>query len=684
MRDSTFDQFLPRHIFRGERAIIPRALVERKMAKIEQKAESEMMKIINKEFERILEQADRALDNNDLSTLLSLDWNIGVSLQKAIFDLWESAWGLGESHGLESQRNTVPPTLKNAALTERYSMFAEIDPALIGSIRNLFNVKPTGIQNTPAEQAVLRRVINLAGNYSDDVIKKLKGDLISAILPQEKTGAPISRKELVEKIQGTLNTTKARATTIARTETTNAYNQGRMETYARSNLVTHVRFLAISDDRTTDICLSRNGMVMPLSDPALVTENTPPLHFNCRSVLSPLMPSVSRAHAEMVNDPARQPDDRKLTPLPAGWGSGDSTVSAAPVEPIEEKVDQPVEIVEEVIEQPIQEVTEENTNPSLKDSVMDFDIASEKENLATMKASDTGFGDPKYDIKNFVEYNEAKILVEGNNPEAIPSNKKDIQNAIRSGLVPHDSLLGDIKLTKADQKLLAENKIKLADAKKQIEEAEKILDKKSVSDPSKWKPTMTREEADAYFGDNNYFGTQSFWHGNSKSVTESIRTEGAQPERNKRGAYGKGVYAGSSKAIGLTYGNPHTGDTELLEMRIFSKNPYIVDSAKMKELTEDALEVNGYSNDLRVLMKANGYDSIYVKDIGYIVALDKEQVVVVDSAKPSKKDATGIEYNNLEGNIVSKFQNDMAKLESSPRDFGMDLINHFESEDDFF
>ena len=45
-----------------------------------------------------------------------------------------------------------------------------------------------------------------------------------------------------------------------------------------------VEFSAIMDDRTTEICSSRHGLVMRLDD-ARLAENTPPCHVNCRSML---------------------------------------------------------------------------------------------------------------------------------------------------------------------------------------------------------------------------------------------------------------------------------------------------------------------------------------------------------------------------------------------------------------
>jgi len=75
---------------------------------------------------------------------------------------------------------------------------------------------------------------------------------------------------------------------IARTNATSAFNQGRLETFRQAgDFVKFVQFLAILDSRTTDICESRNGRLLRLDSPELA-DNTPPLHYQCRSVLSPV------------------------------------------------------------------------------------------------------------------------------------------------------------------------------------------------------------------------------------------------------------------------------------------------------------------------------------------------------------------------------------------------------------
>lgn len=78
--------------------------------------------------------------------------------------------------------------------------------------------------------------------------------------------------------------TDARIETIARTEITRADSMGRLIEMKGNDDVIGVEFSAIMDDRTTEMCTERHGLVMRLDDPRL-PENTPPLHFQCRSLL---------------------------------------------------------------------------------------------------------------------------------------------------------------------------------------------------------------------------------------------------------------------------------------------------------------------------------------------------------------------------------------------------------------
>jgi len=77
----------------------------------------------------------------------------------------------------------------------------------------------------------------------------------------------------------------SRLENIVRTETTWAYNQGRLAVGdALGDYILGYQFSAILDERTTEICQTADGLVLQKDD-ATTIQLTPPLHFQCRSML---------------------------------------------------------------------------------------------------------------------------------------------------------------------------------------------------------------------------------------------------------------------------------------------------------------------------------------------------------------------------------------------------------------
>jgi SPP1 gp7 family putative phage head morphogenesis protein len=84
----------------------------------------------------------------------------------------------------------------------------------------------------------------------------------------------------------------ARLETVFRTNTQSAYNGGRHEVMSHPEVKKarpFLRFDAVIDARTSDACDALDGTVRPADDPFWHTHH-PPLHFNCRSILTPLTP----------------------------------------------------------------------------------------------------------------------------------------------------------------------------------------------------------------------------------------------------------------------------------------------------------------------------------------------------------------------------------------------------------
>ena len=156
-----------------------------------------------------------------------------------------------------------------------------------------------------AVEAMEKRALVLAGSVSSDLAAAVKKILISHLVE-------ISREEAESQIAGVLADNRNRGSLIVTTETTYAYNRGRLASFAE-NRVDYVQFSAVMDSRTSPQCRSRHGLVMAINDPRL-PGNTPPLHGRCRSVLVP----VYGAYQPELITPERL-NWEEVAPLPKGW-----------------------------------------------------------------------------------------------------------------------------------------------------------------------------------------------------------------------------------------------------------------------------------------------------------------------------------------------------------------------------
>ena len=112
----------------------------------------------------------------------------------------------------------------------------------------------------------------------NEVNKVIQGSLLSGLTLKERMTALREAGDELSRMM------ERRIEAIARTEITRADTLGRLMSMKGNEDVIGVEFSAVMDDRTTEICSSRHGLLMRLNDPRL-PENTPPLHVNCRSLL---------------------------------------------------------------------------------------------------------------------------------------------------------------------------------------------------------------------------------------------------------------------------------------------------------------------------------------------------------------------------------------------------------------
>ena len=92
-----------------------------------------------------------------------------------------------------------------------------------------------------------------------------------------------SKDELVKTLQSNFGVSFSEANRMARTELTYIQNQATKDSYKKAG-IREYEFLAEEDSRTSDICADLNGQRFPI-DAAVVGENYPPMHPNCRSTV---------------------------------------------------------------------------------------------------------------------------------------------------------------------------------------------------------------------------------------------------------------------------------------------------------------------------------------------------------------------------------------------------------------
>lgn len=161
----------------------------------------------------------------------------------------------------------------------------------------------------------------MVGDYSNEISKRTKNKVMQAI----KQG--VSESELAKILMSdNEDYTDTWAKTVARTKTTEIYNQAR-KTYwdtdpLASQIIEAYQFSAIMDERTSDVCSKLDGKIFDKGDFTSVI--TPPLHFNCRSILVPVTKFEEyKPNAPISIDKLQEwggnlilPDSKKFTAMP--------------------------------------------------------------------------------------------------------------------------------------------------------------------------------------------------------------------------------------------------------------------------------------------------------------------------------------------------------------------------------
>lgn len=155
-------------------------------------------------------------------------------------------------------------------------------------------------QRVPMTKADWRRLSDEAKEKAFTVAEVTKVSVIADVWKaldaaiEKGTTLDDFKAEVGQKLEDSWGKPNApRVETIFRTNLMNAYSAGRAEIYtapAVKESRPYLRFDAIEDsalDECDQGCPEANGTTLPQDDPYWET-HTPPLHFNCRCVVTPL------------------------------------------------------------------------------------------------------------------------------------------------------------------------------------------------------------------------------------------------------------------------------------------------------------------------------------------------------------------------------------------------------------
>ena len=137
------------------------------------------------------------------------------------------------------------------------------------------------------ERIILAESFKMVGDISGDILKRAKNTILEGV----KNG--LTQREVVNKLIEELKShTENHIRTMVRTRTTEVFNAGRKTFFdtdpTAKDIIVGYEFSAVMDERTTAACARLDGRSFDKEDADYISRITPPLHFNCRSLLVPV------------------------------------------------------------------------------------------------------------------------------------------------------------------------------------------------------------------------------------------------------------------------------------------------------------------------------------------------------------------------------------------------------------
>jgi hypothetical protein len=253
------------------------------------------------------------------------------------------------------------------------------------------------------------------------------------------------------------------------------------------------------------------------------------------------------------------------------------------------------------------------------------------------------------------------------------SYKRILGDAVNGGMPVDRELIAAVglKLTKKAEGRLAENLKNYEQLKPEVERFRSAADRDVVSeeDGAGWNSKMSESEALNYTKGSKFEGL-SFYHGNPKWVVDSIQNDGADPDKNDDGYYGKGTYFAASRDVAMQYAarsldyEDAKGQTGLIHIKAKMKNPFIATQTEFNEFADKVSD--GQMTKVTRYLKAKGHDGIYIKDMGYLVTLSPKQVVTFKKEEFSREEGEQNREKYLRAKATNSQQDDNAESQQTP------------------
>lgn len=212
--------------------------------------------------------------------------------------------------------------------------------------------------------------------------------------------------------------------------------------------------------------------------------------------------------------------------------------------------------------------------------------------------------------------------------------KNEMLNAMRSGVLPSDSAFVNANFNRTQRNEYESLRKQIDQVRQTASRHDRAINHPLVSDRvvALHSPQMNRAQAEA-FSSGSFLGGLTMYHGNSDRVASSIYNNGSQPERNARGIYGQGSYFGALKSTGELYAGASTTSISgqsagMVAVKTNVRNPYVTDRNQIDKISQFFVGNQANNVDsvaLTQYMRARGFDSIYLKDQGYLISFDGRQ-----------------------------------------------------------